>query len=66
MDGALISVGGPPTGTVIATLTRHGGPRSRRVFLGAVRLARALAPELGDEGHCAATGSISGAAATGT
>ena len=45
LDGALISVGGTPAGTIAATPTRRGGPRSRPVPR-AVRLARVLATEL--------------------
>jgi 3-oxoacyl-[acyl-carrier protein] reductase len=62
VDGALISVGGPVTGTVIATADEAWRSAFEAIFLGAVRLARALAPELGEEGH-AATGRTTGAAA---
>jgi 3-oxoacyl-[acyl-carrier protein] reductase len=47
LDGALISVGGTPTGTVATTTDQAWRSAFESVFLGAVRLARVLAAELG-------------------
>jgi 3-oxoacyl-[acyl-carrier protein] reductase len=49
LDGGLISVGGTPTGTVATTTDQAWRLAFETVFLGAVRLARALAAELGGE-----------------
>jgi 3-oxoacyl-[acyl-carrier protein] reductase len=49
LDGALISVGGTPTGTVAATSDDAWRSAFESVFLGAVRLARVLAAELASE-----------------
>lgn len=49
LDGALISVGGAPTGTVASTTDDAWRAAFESVFLGAVRLARVLAAELGHE-----------------
>jgi 3-oxoacyl-[acyl-carrier protein] reductase len=57
LDGALISVGGTPAGTVAATTDDAWRSAFESVFLGAVRLARALAADL--SGHAAA-GSLPG------
>jgi 3-oxoacyl-[acyl-carrier protein] reductase len=57
LDGALISVGGTPSGTVAGTADDAWRSAFESVFLGAVRLARVLAMELGTGG----TGSGSGA-----
>jgi len=57
LDGALISVGGTPAGTVATTADDAWRSAFESVFLGAVRLARALAAHLGD--HTAA-GSLAG------
>ena len=57
LDGALISVGGSPSGTVATTADDAWRSAFESVFLGAVRLARALAADLG--GH-AAPGSLAG------
>jgi 3-oxoacyl-[acyl-carrier protein] reductase len=46
LDGALISVGGTPAGTIAATPDEAWRSAFESVFLGAVRLARALAVEL--------------------
>jgi len=46
LDGALISVGGTPTGTVASTTDDEWRAAFESVFLGAVRLARALAVDL--------------------
>jgi 3-oxoacyl-[acyl-carrier protein] reductase len=61
LDGALISVGGTPSGTVRSTTDDQWQSAFASVFLGGVRLARVLAPSLGgmssDGGiHGAATG----------
>jgi 3-oxoacyl-[acyl-carrier protein] reductase len=57
LDGALISVGGTPAGTIATTTDDAWRSAFESVFLGAVRLARALAADLGDH---AATGSLPG------
>jgi 3-oxoacyl-[acyl-carrier protein] reductase len=49
LDGALISVGGTPTGTVATTTDEAWRSAFESVFLGAVRLARVLAAELGGQ-----------------
>ncbi|WP_405991002.1 SDR family oxidoreductase [Streptomyces sp. NBC_00986] len=46
-DGVLVSVGGPPAGDVAATTDEQWQAAFESVFLGAVRLARAAAAELG-------------------
>lgn len=46
LDGALISVGGPPAGTVTGTPDEAWRSAFETVFLGAVRLARTVAAEL--------------------
>jgi 3-oxoacyl-[acyl-carrier protein] reductase len=50
VDGALISVGGPPTGTVSETSDEAWIRSFESVFLGAVRVAREVAAALGDGG----------------
>lgn len=50
LDGALISVGGPPTGTVMETADDDWSAAFASVFLGAVRVARAVAGSLGPGG----------------
>jgi 3-oxoacyl-[acyl-carrier protein] reductase len=45
-DGALISVGGPPTGTVASTSDEQWTAAFGSVFLGGIRLAREVAAEL--------------------
>ena len=57
LDGALISAGGSPPGTVATTTDEAWRSAFESVFLGAVRLARALAADL--DGH-AASGSLAG------
>ncbi len=57
LDGALISVGGSPAGTVAGTADDAWRSAFESVFLGAIRLARALAADL--EGR-ASPGSPSG------
>ena len=61
LDGALISVGGSPPGTVATTTDDAWRSAFESVFLGAVRLARILAADLdgGDDGR-AGTGSLTG------
>ncbi len=53
LDGALISVGGPPTGTVSSTTDEQWTSSFESVFLGAVRAAREVAAELGEGGAIA-------------
>jgi 3-oxoacyl-[acyl-carrier protein] reductase len=61
LDGALISVGGTPTGTVATTTDEAWRSAFESVFLGAVRLARVVAAEIGDQRRDAAvTGSVTG------
>lgn len=50
LDGAVISVGGSPAGTVAATSDEAWRSAFESVFLGAVRLARVLAAELSGSG----------------
>jgi 3-oxoacyl-[acyl-carrier protein] reductase len=49
LDGALLSVGGTPTGTVASATDDDWRTAFESVFLGAVRLARALAADLSGE-----------------
>jgi 3-oxoacyl-[acyl-carrier protein] reductase len=53
LDGALISVGGPPPGTVTDTPDEDWRRAFESVFLGAVRLARNVAAQLGEGGSIA-------------
>jgi 3-oxoacyl-[acyl-carrier protein] reductase len=53
LDGALISVGGPPPGTVASTTDEQWTASFGAVFLGAVRLARHVASGLGEGGAIA-------------
>jgi 3-oxoacyl-[acyl-carrier protein] reductase len=53
LDGALISVGGPPTGPVTGVTDEQWTTAFESVFLGAVRIARGVAAELGDGGSLA-------------
>ena len=53
LDGALISVGGPPSGTAAETPDEAWQAAFGSVFLGAVRLSRALAAALTDGGSIA-------------
>ncbi len=53
VDGALISVGGPPKGPVTAISDEQWTAAFGSVFLGAVRLAREIGPELPDGGSLA-------------
>jgi 3-oxoacyl-[acyl-carrier protein] reductase len=51
VDGALVSVGGTPAGTIATTTDDAWRSAFESVFLGAVRLARALAEDLNSEGE---------------
>ena len=53
LDGALISVGGPPTGAVAENTDEQWRTSFEAVFLGAVRLAREIGAELGEGGALA-------------
>lgn len=53
VDGALISVGGPPTGTVMDTPDEVWASSFESVFVGAVRVARAVANAVEGEGSIA-------------
>jgi 3-oxoacyl-[acyl-carrier protein] reductase len=48
LDGALISAGGTPPGTISSTTDEQWRSAFESVFLGAVRLARALALDMAD------------------
>ncbi|MFS8477935.1 MAG: SDR family oxidoreductase [Micromonosporaceae bacterium] len=50
LDGALISVGGPPPGTALAATDEQWRDSFETVFLGAVRAARTVAAALGAGG----------------
>ena len=53
LDGALISVGGPPKGPVTGITDEQWSAAFGSVFLGAVRLAREVGAELSDGGSLA-------------
>lgn len=53
LDGALISVGGPPPGSVMDTSDEDWTRSFESVFLGAVRIARTVAGELSEGGSVA-------------
>jgi 3-oxoacyl-[acyl-carrier protein] reductase len=53
LDGALVSVGGPPSGTAMNASDEQWQHAFETVFLGAVRLARAVGAVLGDGGAIA-------------
>jgi 3-oxoacyl-[acyl-carrier protein] reductase len=53
LDGALISVGGPPKGPVTGITDEQWSTAFGTVFLGAVRLAREVGAELSDGGSLA-------------
>jgi 3-oxoacyl-[acyl-carrier protein] reductase len=53
LDGALVSVGGPPAGSVATTTDEQWTTAFGSVFLGAVRLAREVAEDLGEGGSIA-------------
>ncbi|RKN09834.1 SDR family oxidoreductase [Streptomyces radicis] len=50
LDGGLLSVGGPPSGSVAAATDEQWRAAFETVFLGAVRAARTLVGRLGDGG----------------
>ena len=61
LDGALVSVGGTPPGTVATTPDVAWRTAFESVFLGAVRLARQLGPYLtGTDGGASGHGSLAG------
>jgi 3-oxoacyl-[acyl-carrier protein] reductase len=51
LDGALVSVGGTPSGTIATTPDEAWRTAFESIFLGAIRLARVLGPHLGSDGH---------------
>ncbi len=53
LDGALVSVGGPPTGPVTAVTDEQWTTSFETVFLGAVRMAREVSAALGEGGALA-------------
>ena len=53
LDGALISVGGPPAGPILDRTEEEWRTSFETVFLGAIRLAVAVAEELGEGGSIA-------------
>jgi len=53
LDGALISVGGPPAGTVMERSEEEWRAAFESVFLGSIRLATAVGAELGNGGSIA-------------
>lgn len=53
LDGALISVGGPPAGPASAMTDDQWRGAFESVFLGAIRLSRGIGAELGDGGALA-------------
>jgi len=53
VDGALVSVGGPPPGPVTAVTDEQWTTSFQTVFLGAVRMAREVAAALGEGGSLA-------------
>jgi 3-oxoacyl-[acyl-carrier protein] reductase len=53
LDGALVSVGGPPLGGVMEITDEQWTASFESVFLGAVRVARHVAAELGEGGSIA-------------
>jgi 3-oxoacyl-[acyl-carrier protein] reductase len=57
LDGGLISVGGPPSGSVLSTTDDQWRAAFESVFLGSIRMARALCAGISGSGQ-APTGSI--------
>jgi 3-oxoacyl-[acyl-carrier protein] reductase len=53
LDGALISVGGPPSGSVMDTSDEDWSTAIESVFLGGLRLGREIGRELGEGGAIA-------------
>jgi 3-oxoacyl-[acyl-carrier protein] reductase len=60
LDGALISVGGTPTGSIATTTDQAWRSAFESVFLGAIRLTRVLAAHLGGSQGGPVTGPITG------
>ena len=60
VDGALVSVGGTPSGTIATTSDAAWQSAFESVFLGAIRIARVLGPYLGNDGAGANTASLAG------
>ena len=61
LDGALVSVGGTPPGTIATTSDEAWRSAFESVFLGAVRLARVLAADVSNAGEArSANGSVTG------
>ncbi len=60
LDGAIVSVGGTPSGTVRSTPDDAWRTAFESVFLGAVRLARVLGEYLESNGSGQASGSVAG------
>jgi 3-oxoacyl-[acyl-carrier protein] reductase len=50
LDGALVSVGGPPRGTALSATDDEWLASFQAIFLGAVRMARAVAAAVGEGG----------------
>jgi 3-oxoacyl-[acyl-carrier protein] reductase len=53
IDGALVSVGGPPAGSVLSSTDEAWRTAFESVFLGAIRAARAVSNELSEGGSIA-------------
>jgi 3-oxoacyl-[acyl-carrier protein] reductase len=53
LDGALVSVGGPPKGGVLEVSDEQWSDAFASVFLGAVRMARTVVPHLSESGAIA-------------
>jgi 3-oxoacyl-[acyl-carrier protein] reductase len=53
LDGALVSVGGPPTGSVLETPDEAWREAFEAVFLGSIRVARTVAADTGEGGAVA-------------
>jgi 3-oxoacyl-[acyl-carrier protein] reductase len=53
LDGALISVGGPPSGAVLEVPDEHWETAVQSVFMGGLRLGRDIGRELGEGGSIA-------------
>jgi 3-oxoacyl-[acyl-carrier protein] reductase len=60
LDGALVSVGGTPPGTMMSTSDEAWRSSFESVFLGAVRLARVLAADVTHDDARSANGPIAG------
>jgi 3-oxoacyl-[acyl-carrier protein] reductase len=64
LDGGLVSVGGPPTGTVTGTPDEAWRSAFESVFLGSVRMLRTLAGAIPDQGADGAGGSLAAVLST--